>query len=102
LKAEPLGMIGLAGRAKLPELRMSYVEFKALPEYSATHPTGTTIGKRWRRHDGAHDPIFRQRGGIPIWYVLEYVAHPDPKLVGIKTYRPVIRVPCGREVVGLA
>lgn len=29
---------------------MTHAEFLALPEYSATLPTGQTEGKRWRRH----------------------------------------------------
>lgn len=32
---------------------ISLADFLALPEYSMTLPTGTTIGKRWRARAGA-------------------------------------------------
>lgn len=63
-------------------------EFDQLPEYSCSLPTGTTIGKKWKRNDlafvsSAHDP--RTGNSIQKWYLMEYVEHPDPKLVGINT-----------------
>lgn len=73
-------------RPPMPVICMLQHEFDALPEYSATFPTGQTIGKMWRRHDGAHD----RRCKNPQWFVLQYVDHPDPKLVGIKWYRPIL------------
>lgn len=30
--------------------RLSWREFKALPEYSLSNPTGVVVGKRWRRN----------------------------------------------------
>lgn len=61
-----------------PTVKMSIAEFDALLEYSTTLPTGTTIGKKWKRHilSGLN------RGE---WWLGEYVADPqgDPKMVGI-------------------
>lgn len=52
---------------------MSEQEFEALPDYSSAVPTGTTIGKRWRRAEPAR------------WLMGEYVPDPsgDPRYVGI-------------------
>lgn len=65
-------------------------EFDELPEYSCSLPTGTTIGKKWKKNrlafvPSAHDP--RTGNSIDDWYLMEYVEHPDPKLVGIETKR---------------
>ena len=69
-------------------VRLTRREFEALPEYSTTFPTGTTLGKRWRRNvnalrrpccshlhifDGTREPDFRG----PEWWMGEYA--PDPK-----------------------
>jgi hypothetical protein len=51
-------------------------DFAALPDYSCSLPTGTTIGKRWKRRRDYHDV---DRG----WVMGEYIEDPDPKLVGI-------------------
>lgn len=77
---------------KLPPLRLTPEEFRVLREYSASYPTGTTIGKRWKRLDGAHDHDFVRRGGKPAWMIGEYAEHPDPKKVKVLWYRPVITV----------
>lgn len=76
----------------MERLRMTCAEFKAMPEYSATYPTGTTIGKRWRRLNGIYDEVFLRHGGKPYWQIGEYVDHPDPKKIGIKWWKPVIIV----------
>lgn len=52
----------------LPPLHLTKAEFDALDEYSATMPTGTTPGRRWKRHDGAFDPSCRK----PVWIIGEY------------------------------
>ena len=52
-------------------------ELENLLEYSTTLPTGTTIGKRWRR-------ALRPRADVTEWWIGAYVEHPDPKLVGIE------------------
>jgi hypothetical protein len=61
-----------------PTVKMSVAEFDALLEYSTTLPTGTTIGKKWKRHilSGLN------RGE---WWLGEYVPDPsgDPGRVGI-------------------
>ena len=59
-------------RANFPILRLTASEFAALPDYSCSLPTGTTIGKRWRRLDGSHDRRFIASGGKPRWIVGEY------------------------------
>jgi hypothetical protein len=61
------------------EAFLTWREFKELPEYSTTIPTGKTIGKVWKAH----------RGGE--WWLREYVELPedDPKRnteIGINTY----------------
>jgi hypothetical protein len=64
-----------------------------LPEYSCSRPTGVTPGKRWRRHNGAHDPHYIKQGGKPYWVIGAYEAIPgDDKMVAIKSYRPCVRV----------
>ena len=67
---------------ELPRLRMTWDELAGLLEYSTTLPTGTTIGKRWRRH--------QWDGRI---LVGEYIDIGSEAEVGIRWYRPVIVVP---------
>lgn len=67
-------------------------EFDALPEYSCSLPSGTTIGKRWKcnkdAYRGRHSVISAAEEritGVPEnWWVGTYVEDPDPNLVGIK------------------
>lgn len=54
--------------------------FNKLMEYSTTNPTGTTIGKQWKRHKGGDE-----------WLMCEYIPHSDPNLVGISYKKIVIR-----------
>jgi hypothetical protein len=54
------------------DVTLTRAEFDALPEYSTSIPTGTTIGKRWKRNMG---------NGV--WWMGSYAEHPDPKLVSI-------------------
>jgi len=56
-------------------------EFDDLLEYSASLPTGTTIGKRWKAH--------RVHDGLDYWLMGEYTPHLDPEMVGIK-WRKII------------
>jgi hypothetical protein len=69
----------------LPRIRMLAEEFTRLSDYSATLPTGATIGKRWRRLEGCFDTAFKQAGGKPRWIIGEYIRHPtNPGLVRVK------------------
>lgn len=59
-------------------------DLMGLPEYSTSYPTGTTIGKRWRR-----DVHFRT-GKPPKWIVGTYVKVDAPGKVGIQWLWPLI------------
>lgn len=90
---------------ELPPFHLTMEQFKRLPEYSATVPTGVTLGKTWKRHNGAHDPAFRLAGGRPRWIICRYEDAPAQVIRGkltqmckTATYRPVIKVKMGREV----
>ncbi|EUB97232.1 hypothetical protein PMI07_000808 [Rhizobium sp. CF080] len=76
--------------ASLPPLHLTKAEFEALPEYSATLPTGTTGGKRWRRQDGAYD----RRCEKPTWIVGEFEAKDfgDQKNIRINWFVPVLKM----------
>lgn len=63
-------------------IRLTLAEFDALLDYSSSIPTGTTIGKRWKRRKVYHD---ESRG----WVVGEFVEHPDPDVVGIKWWHNI-------------
>ncbi len=79
-----------------PPLLISKADFDALPEYSATLPTGTTPGKRWKRHDGVFDQEFRQAGGEPFWLIGEFGTIDEAAgTIAINWYIPVpdIRAP---------
>lgn len=78
----------------LPSMRVTLRELEALPEYSASNPTGAIEGKRWRRHNGAHDFTFRKAGGVPFWVICQYEIRSDtpPNHVTTVTYRPVVTV----------
>ena len=84
----------------LPPMQITYAEAKALPEYSASNPTGVQPGKRWRRHNGVHDTHFKKQGGIPRWIIRTYEeVTGNDKIVANNWYRPVIRVKMGRRVI---
>jgi hypothetical protein len=80
-----------------PAVRLTRREFNDLPEYSWTLPTGTTIGKRWKRnaYDLCKIPInvWCLRFVFPhppLWILGEYVEPtPDmpPDCVGIEWSR---------------
>lgn len=55
-------------------------EFDELPEYSCTIPTGTTIGKKWKRRH----PYGAPKGQPGIWMVGQYYDIGDPNNVGIR------------------
>lgn len=80
--------------AEHPRLQITMAEALRLPEYSASAPTGVTIGKRWRRYDGSFDRDFIRRGGKPQWFICEYAeSERGPDWAATIMYRAVIRVP---------
>lgn len=83
-----------ASFAKLPPMYVTLRELEDLPEYSASLPTGTTPGKRWKRHAGSGDLVFLAGGGRPRWMIGQYdpAAKPSDPSINIFWFRPVIRV----------
>ncbi|WP_215745945.1 hypothetical protein [Gluconobacter sp. P1C6_b] len=77
-----------------PPLFGTLAYFESLPEYSCSLPTGTTPGKRWRRQINV-EPWGRITIPPVGWVIAEYYEGPDvPEgRIGIRYYRPVIRVP---------
>ena len=65
----------------MESLRITAAALKALPEYSMSLPTGTTIGRRWKH---------RPRGVGDDWTIGEYVPDDDPTQIGIKWMKPEI------------
>lgn len=64
---------------------LTKAEFDALLTYDTSLPTGTTVGKRWKRVIG------------DVWWMGEYVAHADPGVTGIRWSK--IRVNMGHYTV---
>lgn len=56
---------------------MSQEDFDALPNYSCSLPTGTTIGKRWKRRKDYYD---ESKG----WLLGEYIPSDQDGCVGIR------------------
>jgi hypothetical protein len=56
---------------------MSQKDFDALPEYSCSLPTGTFIGKRWRRREPYTSTPTH-------WFLGEFIEINDPENVGIR------------------
>jgi len=104
---------------------LSWSELKDLPEYSCSVPTGTTLGKVWKRDEHAyarpHSPTcsnprcmvakrqcscadvfgnmcpecreaYRNLKPKRRWMLGEYIPDVDPKMVGIKWRRIVVRL----------
>lgn len=78
--------------AETDVVRLTQAEFNALLDYSASLPTGTTIGKQWKRRNDYYD---ESKG----WRLGEYVEHPNPDLVGIR-WRDIEIVPAADVVKG--
>ena len=70
-----------------PILSMTAEELRALPEYSSTYPTGTTLGKRWKCN--IH-PECNGAAGYPpercLWVVGEYYDIGRADRIGIRWY----------------
>lgn len=73
----------------LPRLYISAAEFDRLPTYSLI-PTGTIIGKRWRRDDAESRGRWGSTRSGKRWLVGEYVELGSKDYVGIRWYEPVI------------
>lgn len=75
-----------------PLLRLTSAEFDALPEYSATLPTGVILGKRWKRCLLRWRTDKAQERDLTNWRIGEYtresVTHPGE--VDITWYYPEI------------
>lgn len=69
----------------LPAYYLTAAELNDLPEYSCSMPTGTTIGRMWKKDMYAYDPDNRHLS--PTWVICQYVEHPNPNKVGIKYYQ---------------
>jgi hypothetical protein len=63
----------------LPKVHVTAEDLKAMPEYSASLPTGTYIGKRWKCQVGPD-----RDSGRKSWWIGEYHDINDPKNVGIR------------------
>ena len=82
---EPRSRYGDCGGTVTGDEVIALADLMALPEYSCTIPTGTTIGKRWRRAT-----IWGRRADKPLekypdteWWIGTYVEDPEPHMVGI-------------------
>jgi len=62
---------------------ISRKEFDALPEYSCSIPTGTTVGKKWKRRVPYSDKP-------DSWYLGEYVESLKPGQIGIEWARLIL------------
>lgn len=83
-------------------VELTQAEFDALPEYSCSLPTGTTIGTRWKRNEDAFAPEPRRSvayaeeriaGVFPDWWMGQYVEldPPHPHRVGITWHKIKIK-----------
>lgn len=86
------------GHRALPPLLVTLAYLKSLPDYSCSLPTGTTPGKRWKREVHFQPWGWRSLPRIG-WMIGEYYEGSDvpPDQIGIRWYRPVIRVKAGTE-----
>jgi hypothetical protein len=71
---------------------LSEAEFKALPNYSCSLPTGTIIGKRWRRREPYENG---PPGTVHTWFMGEYVESDREGYVSVRWYR--IQILTARE-----
>lgn len=68
-------------------VRLTSKEVFALSTYSASNPTGTIVGKKWKRE-------WKDK-----WYLCEYVEIDQPGLIGITTKLIQITEPTDKEVI---
>ena len=99
IKGNSVGEIEQVYREEVEYLTQK--QFDNLYEYSGSVPTGTTIGKRWKRNRNAYRILRVRRHFIfwkkkipwePDWYLGEYeeMSPPDPKNVNIKWRKIII------------
>ena len=75
---------------ELETIELTLEEFKKLPEYSMTLPTGPKPGFRWRRNVQVFDPVAqaeeKMAGVMPDWVLAEahFLDPPQPGRVGIR------------------
>lgn len=66
---------------------MERADLDALPDYSMSIPTGTTIGKRWKRDNNVtrllNGALPDRERGLNDWWMGEYQPHEDPRYVNI-------------------
>jgi hypothetical protein len=74
--------------AGLPVERIKRSTLDKLPEYSCSLPTGTIVGKVWKKNLNAFDPA--HRGEAPLWVICEYVECALPGQIGIDYRRAEI------------
>lgn len=74
------------------EIKLTQVELDKFSEYSCSLPTGTTVGKRWKRDANAYRRGLPE-GTLPAWWIGEYVEHPDPEMINITWTRVKLMVP---------
>jgi hypothetical protein len=67
----------------MEQITLTQKEFNKLLEYSFTIPTGTIIGKQWKKGVPYDNPTK--------WYLCEYIEHEDPNKVGI-LYKQIVAV----------
>ena len=74
----------------MEKVYLSQKEFDELGEYSTSIPTGTTIGKQWKRNCYWHKS--HPKYGT-LWCLGEYIPDPDPKFVVIVWKEIIIKKP---------
>jgi hypothetical protein len=82
-----------------PPYIISRAAFEKLGEYSCSLPTGPRVGFRWKRNNNAFRPPVRfEVLGVEFivpwpeeWWMGEAVEDPDPKYVGIRWRRLMIK-----------
>lgn len=80
-------MTWIAYNFKPPIIWITQYEFNELSEYSASMPTGTTYGKRWKRN------IYWRSECEPEWWMGEYYDMGSETDTGINWYRIMIISP---------
>ena len=75
----------------MEELWVTQQELTDLGEYSCSMPTGTYIGKRWKRNLNAYNPCVEYDPDNPDWIIGEYYDIGSTTDIGIRWFKPMIR-----------